>query len=544
MDYSADIILDTLLRAKPRSTAHAPRDSRGLYGLVDHHGVLRYIGSTCSANETLYRRIHQRHRTGSESTSHYFSRMYNTGRMWRDRDDKLTVADGLIAKELRNAFIADHCAAVWITLPDDLDISGLERAVLSIAPAEVIAWNGRRMQIYEEPVELVDATIRRLGWGSTELEAIERQRHRHISEGAISPAVSLENRPPSAKPVPVGEFRFVAIDVETANSDRASICQIGLACVRPDNSIETWMTYVDPRTNDWSCSRIHGITARTVKGARSFHEVFPQLEQALSGKVVYQHSAFDQSAIAAACARGGLILPTWNWRDSVQVARAAWPELKGSGGHGLASLKNYLGLGFTHHDAEEDAKASAEVVLRAERQAVEPRAADLPVRPYTPINAATEIRDTTAVQIAANDGADAPNKISFERSFSPMAAKPIPRNPIRDALLARIAVLRGVHPHPSQRDINGTKYISAFILGGTVFAIDKMSAGKQPIWILDRADIRTYLDAERVSYEVYNPERSRNHNLFKLPNFKNGQLLRMYPASADQGIAIIAQLAK
>ncbi len=27
--------------------------------------------------------------------------------------------------------------------------------------------------------------------------------------------------------VPVGPFRFVALDVETANSDPASICQIG-----------------------------------------------------------------------------------------------------------------------------------------------------------------------------------------------------------------------------------------------------------------------------------------------------------------------------
>lgn len=48
------------------------------YGLVDHEGKLRYIGSTSSWNETLYKRIHQCHRTGSETSSHYFSRMYNT----------------------------------------------------------------------------------------------------------------------------------------------------------------------------------------------------------------------------------------------------------------------------------------------------------------------------------------------------------------------------------------------------------------------------------------------------------------------------------
>jgi len=31
--------------------------------------------------------------------------------------------------------------------------------------------------------------------------------------------------------IPDDNFRFIALDVETACSDAASICQIGLACV-------------------------------------------------------------------------------------------------------------------------------------------------------------------------------------------------------------------------------------------------------------------------------------------------------------------------
>ncbi|ANK74687.1 hypothetical protein FA04_03070 [Ensifer adhaerens] len=188
-------------------------------------------------------------------------------------------------------------------------------------------------------------------------------------------------KPQATKPFLIDDFRFFALDVETANADRSSICQIGIACVRPDNSIETWMTYVDPKTSDWSCSKIHGITARTVAGAPSFSEVYPHLLKALADKIVYQHSGFDQSAIASACARNALSLPTWEWRDSVLVARLAWPELKGNGGHGLSSLKQHLGLRFTHHDAEEDARASAEIVLRAESRSSRPVTIDLPVRP-------------------------------------------------------------------------------------------------------------------------------------------------------------------
>lgn len=370
MRFSANDLLSALLEAAPRPTVQAPRDARGLYGLVDHHGDLRYIGSTSSKDQTLYERIHQRHRTGSENASHYFSQMYNTGRMWRDRKDALTKTDGDIAKALRNEFVVDHCRAVWLPLPDTEDIARLEAEVISLAPDHAIAWNRRRMQVYDEPVDLVEATLRRLGWGARELAAIERQRLRFLSS-MVGPVAAPAPKPATIRltrvtPFPEGPFRFFALDVETANNDRGSICQIGVACVRPDNSIETWVTYVDPQVDRWVFTYLHGISARTVQGAPTFAEVLPVLRDALNGATVYQHSGFDRSAIAAACGNCGLPIPQWDWRDSVHVARAAWPELRGNGGHGLASLKQHLGLVFEHHDAGEDARAAAEVVLRAE----------------------------------------------------------------------------------------------------------------------------------------------------------------------------------
>ena len=181
--------------------------------------------------------------------------------------------------------------------------------------------------------------------------------------------LSTDSRSKSGSSLPAfpgGPFRFVALDVETANHDRGSICQIGVACVLPDNAIRTWMTYVDPRTTHWVFSGLHGITNATVTGAPTFAEALPVLRQALDGHTVYQHSGFDRSAIRAACATVGCEEPVWDWQNSVSVARRAWPELKGNGGHGLASLKAHLGLSFEHHDAGEDARAAAEVVLRAE----------------------------------------------------------------------------------------------------------------------------------------------------------------------------------
>ncbi len=370
MRFAAEDLLATLMEAAPRPTSQAPRDARGLYGLVDHLGDLRYIGSTNSADQTFYTRIHQRHRTGSEGMSHYFSQMYNTGRMWRDRNDALSKADGDIAKELRNEFVVDHCRAVWLPLPDTADIPRLEAEVLALAPDHVIAWNRRRMQVYEEPSDLVEATLHRLGWGPRELAAVERQRLRFltakIGQASVKPTTSSSIGQPRVTPFPEGPYRFFALDVETANHDRGSICQIGVACVRPDNSIDTWVTYVDPQVDRWAFTYLHGIDARKVRGAPTFAEVLPVLCETLNGATVYQHSNFDRSAVTAACRNSGLPIPLWNWLDSVAVARAAWPELRGNGGHGLANLKQHLDLVFDHHDAGEDARAAAEVVLHAE----------------------------------------------------------------------------------------------------------------------------------------------------------------------------------
>ncbi|MCU0732664.1 MAG: 3'-5' exonuclease [Hyphomonas sp.] len=422
MRFSAEDLLSALLEAAPRPTVQAPRDARGLYGLVDHHGDLRYIGSTSSTEQTFYERIHQRHRTGSEGMSHYFSQMYNTGRMWRDRKDGLTKADGDIAKALRNEFVVDHCRAVWLSLPDTVDIARLEAEVLSLAPDQAIAWNRRRMQAYDEPVDLVEATLRRLGWGAREKAAIERQRLRFLS-AMVGPVAAPAPKPAAIRrtrvtPFPEGPFRFFALDVETANNDRGSICQIGVACVRPDNSIETWVTYVDPQVERWVFTYLHGISARTVQGAPTFGEVLPVLRDALNGATVYQHSGFDRSAVAAACGNCGLPVPQWDWRDSVHVARAAWPELRGNGGHGLASLKQHLGLVFEHHDAGEDARAAAEVVLRAE--GVQPPRTQIPVQAGR-----VTIADDEDFDLIEDSGAAV--EIAHEPFAAPMRSDAIPR---------------------------------------------------------------------------------------------------------------------
>ncbi|TKD17837.1 DEAD/DEAH box helicase [Rhodobacter capsulatus] len=193
-----------------------------------------------------------------------------------------------------------------------------------------------------------------------------------LLKGIVSSPVEAETfRAPSGAipPLPDAEYRFVALDVETANGDCASICQIGLACVRPDGTIDSWSSYIDPEVPFAPFNtQLHGIGPAKVRGAPRFFEVIARLEPLLSRHVIFQHSGFDQRAISGAFALAGLSEPDWRWQDSVRIARCAWPEFRGKGGHGLAHLKDRLCLDFAHHDAAEDARAAALVVLKAEQR--------------------------------------------------------------------------------------------------------------------------------------------------------------------------------
>lgn len=167
--------------------------------------------------------------------------------------------------------------------------------------------------------------------------------------------------------VPKDPFRFIALDVETASRASGSVCQIGLCFASDTGALQTYSVLVDPEVPFQPFNtELHGISAETVRGAGRFPEVYEDLFEILNSHNLVQHSSFDEKAISAACARYDVPMITSHWTDSVKVARRAWPELRGAGGHGLANLKKHLGLQFHHHDAGEDARAAATVILKAE----------------------------------------------------------------------------------------------------------------------------------------------------------------------------------
>lgn len=218
---------------------------------------------------------------------------------------------------------------------------------------------------------------------------------------------------------------FVAVDVETANADMASICQIGIAKVTNGTITDTWQSYVDPEDFfDGVNVSIHGIDDSTVKGAPTFPDVFEAVDAYLREQVVVCHTHFDRVAFHQAAVRYDRQDVRCTWLDSARVARRTWQECAWKG-YGLEKVCQIIGYEFKHHDALEDAKAAANVVLAASaatgldldgwlrrvRQPIDPNAAsnNLPIaREGNPEGAmyGEVLVFTGALQISRKDAAD------------------------------------------------------------------------------------------------------------------------------------------
>lgn len=158
---------------------------------------------------------------------------------------------------------------------------------------------------------------------------------------------------------------FYVLDIETANADYSSICQIGLAKFENGELTEKWESLIDPDDYfDGMNISIHGITEEMVQDSPTFDQVYPKLKEVLENKVVGHHMPFDRIAINRACELHELDLIETNWLDSAKIVRRTWEEFAYSG-YGLANVADHLGIEFEHHNALEDAIATGKVMLQA-----------------------------------------------------------------------------------------------------------------------------------------------------------------------------------
>ena len=164
-------------------------------------------------------------------------------------------------------------------------------------------------------------------------------------------------------------MNFVAIDFETANNERRSACQVGLAVVSGGQIVDTYSSLIRPPQLDFEMTyhvSKHGITADRVRNAPTFGEVWPEVHSRCSTRLVAAHNAPFDVGVLIACAKdcGVGPLPS-QYICTYELAKALLPGLPN---RKLATLAEVFGIPLDHHDALSDAVACAKLAIRLMKQ--------------------------------------------------------------------------------------------------------------------------------------------------------------------------------
>ena len=152
-----------------------------------------------------------------------------------------------------------------------------------------------------------------------------------------------------------GTYDFIAIDVETANSNSNSICQIAIVGVKNEEHKVLYSSLIKPPNNDYSPINIgvHGIHSSDTESALSFDKVWYSIEPIFKNTIVAHNASFDVSRVIETLKFYDLPIPNIKSECTYQLTGLKLPEACKSYG---ISLEN-------HHNAESDAMACALLYL-------------------------------------------------------------------------------------------------------------------------------------------------------------------------------------
>lgn len=160
---------------------------------------------------------------------------------------------------------------------------------------------------------------------------------------------------------------FTAIDFETANSNSASACSVGMVKVHDGLVVDKASWLIRPPVgydafNEWN-TRIHGIVAPDVESALLWSEQLPNLVSFAAGDTLIAHNArFDMGVITAACAASFVDCPDFTYMCSLLVARRTYHL----DSYRLPVAAMAAGFeDFDHHNALADAEACAAIIVHA-----------------------------------------------------------------------------------------------------------------------------------------------------------------------------------
>lgn len=158
-------------------------------------------------------------------------------------------------------------------------------------------------------------------------------------------------------------MNFTAIDFETATGYHP--CSVGIVTVENGIITDEFVTLIKPPNNEYNpyTIRVHGIYPHDTINAKSFRQVFPEIEKRLKNRLVVAHNeSFDRNVLMKTMALCGLQYEDLNiaakWECTVKIYKA-----KGLKPTKLSDCCREMNIQLNHHEALSDARACAKLYM-------------------------------------------------------------------------------------------------------------------------------------------------------------------------------------
>ena len=159
---------------------------------------------------------------------------------------------------------------------------------------------------------------------------------------------------------------FAAIDFETANGRRTSVCSVGVVVVRGGEVVDTLYSLIRPRPNFYSrfTTAIHGLSYEDTAQAPDFAAVWSEIAPRIEGLPLVAHnSPFDEGCLRAVFELYGMLYPGYRFYCTCRASRRTFGSRLPN--HQLHTVSAACGFDLAnHHHALADAEACARIALK------------------------------------------------------------------------------------------------------------------------------------------------------------------------------------
>jgi len=158
---------------------------------------------------------------------------------------------------------------------------------------------------------------------------------------------------------------FVCIDFETANSEKSSVCSVGIVVVKNGVVVDKFYSLIQPEPNFYSYynTKCHGLMASDTDKSPVFPEVWKQIHSLIEDLPLVAHnSKFDEGCLKAVFRTYQMDYPDYSFHCTLKASRQHFPHLPN---HQLHTVSSHCGYEMrNHHEALDDAYACARIAMK------------------------------------------------------------------------------------------------------------------------------------------------------------------------------------